>query len=869
MTSAPDKLRGNIWYNWPGGGCAPTHQLTEKTFAGMRPYDVAILGAGVIGCALAYLLSQYRLRTVLIDRAYDVGEGTSKGNSAIIHTGFDATPGSLESQFVTSAARQWPALAEKLKIPFKTISALMLALNEEQSAQLPVIREKALANGVDDVELVTAAEARRLEPNIAAAVCGGLVVPRESIVDPFTTSIAYAEVAVENGVDLVLGLEISGINRPSYETKTLVGTGGVHIPARCVINACGLGSRRLVAAYGGELMDLNPRRGQFVVYDRDCSHLVSRILLPIPTKQTKGMLVAPTIFGNLLAGPTAEDLPPDQPLSASTTADGLSAVRTSARQMCPALHDQPVIATYAGLRCNCAQGSFWIRFNDGQPGIVTLAGIRSTGLTASISTAQYVIERLRTECGLTLQRNERAVDSRPECKWPGWWRRPFDDPQRIAACPDYGRIVCSCENISRGEIQDALASSAGTATLDGLKRRTRVLTGRCQGFNCGVPVAEMISRHFQIPLPAVTRRGPGTEFISGSTGVPRCVAATTARPRDVAAANFRVVIVGAGPAGIGAAIGLASRGVAPVLLIDRAGETGGVPAHYHAKPGGVPTFVVWSRGRVVFGRQLVDDLRRKLEPTNTEVWLECQAAAVDRAAMSITILSPAYGRTKVSAEAFVFACGARERSAAERGWIVGDRSARQLFTMQLLQLIDGCGALPLERPTIIGSDLVAYSAAAKLYAAGAERAALADRRSHPAASLLERLYFGRWCRPAWHPVAGDLAISAGDPTMGLPPDRGYHVGDGIVLSGELVPNSELIVAAGLAVQQPSRIPVCRGRNELPSAGWYIAGAARGGFHGADWCYRDGVRAAGAVAAYLRQLGYRLPRRTDRDRRLTN
>lgn len=734
----------------------------------------------------------------------------------------------------------------------------MLALNEEQSARLPAIREKALANGADDVELVTAAEARRLEPNISAAVCGGLVVPRESIVDPFTTSIAYAEVAVKNGVDLVLGLEITGIDGPGLETKTLVGTGGIHIPARYVINACGLGSRRLVAAYGGELMDLNPRRGQFVVYDRNCSHLVSRILLPIPTKQTKGMLIAPTIFGNLLAGPTAEDLPPDQPASASTTADGLSAVLNSARQMCPALQDLPVIASYAGLRCNCAQGSYWMQFNDGHPGIVTLAGIRSTGLTASISTAQYVIDRLRTECGMSLHRNERAVDSRAECKWPGWWRRPFDDPQRVAAGPDYGRIVCSCENISRGEIQDALASSAGTATLDGLKRRTRVLTGRCQGFNCGVPVAEMISRHFQIPLPAVTKRGPGTEFISGSRGAPRCVTATTDKPRDVAASRYRVVIVGAGPAGIGAAVGLASRGVAPVLMIDRAAEIGGVPAHYQAKPGGVPTFVVWSRGRVVFGRQFVDDLRRRLEVTSTAVWLECQVTAVDEASMSLTTLSPAFGRTSVSADAVVFACGAREKSAAERGWIVGDRSARQLFTMQLLQLIDGCGALPLERPTIIGSDLVAYSAAAKLCAAGAERALLVDQRSHPAASVLERLFFRRWCRPTWHAVSGDLTVAAGDPTMGLPPDCGYHDGDGIVLSGELIPNSELIVAAGLAVKQPSRIPVRVDRNELSSPGWHIAGAAKGGFHGAYWCYRDGLRAASAVADYLRRLGPRPP-----------
>ena len=190
------------------------------------------------------------------------------------------------------------------------------------------------------------------------------------------------------------GVEVSGIRHPEADIKSVMGSVDVCIPCRFVINASGLGSRKLVDTYNGEQMDLNPRRGQFVVYDRESSHLVSRILLPIPTQKTKGMLVCPTIFGNLLSGPTAEDLSPEDICATNTTVAGLSAVRENSIQMCPALSDQIVIATYAGLRCNCAQGSYWLRFNDGHPGIVTLAGIRSTGLTASISTAHYVIQQM-------------------------------------------------------------------------------------------------------------------------------------------------------------------------------------------------------------------------------------------------------------------------------------------------------------------------------------------------------------------------------------------------------------------------------------------------------------------------------------------
>ncbi|QDT75617.1 NAD(P)/FAD-dependent oxidoreductase [Lacipirellula limnantheis] len=853
MNDASHASQGIVWLDWPGVGCAADHRLNAARLAAAGPYDVAIIGAGVIGCALAYELSQYRLRVALIDRALDVGEGTSKGNSAIIHTGFDAEPGSLESQLVTAASRQWPELAARLKIPFMPVSALMIALNEEQQAQLPALREKALANGVDDVELVSAARARQLEPQLSTAVRGGLVIPRESIVDPFTTSVAYAEVARRNGVDMVLGWEVTGIGGTDDGLHAVRGSGGIELRTRLVINASGFGSRKLVDHYGGAPMELNPRRGQFAIYDRQCRQLVERILLPIPTKQTKGMLIAPTVFGNLIAGPTAEDLPPDQIDATGTTPEGLAAVQQSAVQMCPALAEQPVIATYAGLRCNCAQGSYWMRFNDGRPGIVTLAGIRSTGLTASISTAQYVVQQMVEQCGLTLVRNEQATDSRPESRWPGWWRRPFEDAARLAARPDYGRIVCSCENISAGELQDAIEASPGAATLDGLKRRTRVLMGRCQGFNCCVPTAEMIARHFQIPLAAVTKRGPGTEFIAPGDGAPpppivqirdEALQQSTLRP------HYRVIVVGAGPAGLGAAIELSRRGISPVLIVDRAAGIGGVAAHYEVKAGSVPTFVQWNRGRVLFGEQIVARWRAEFERAAVELQLECQVIDVERESKRLRLVSPRLGNVAATADAVLFACGAREKSRSERGWIFGQRPARQFFTMQLLQLIDGAHALPMRQPAIIGSDLVAYSAAAKLRAAGAGDAVMTDRRAQPAAGRAERLYFRRWTRPRWFGATEAATIDRPTSTEAVWLDQRRAACDGIVFAGELLPNSELIAAAGLEIDSTTRIPRRCGTHQLSNAGWFVAGAEIGGFHGADWCYRDGRRAATSVVKYL-------------------
>ena len=281
-----------------------------------RQYDVVVVGAGVVGSALAMELSQYQLSVLLVDANSDVGEGTSKANAAIVHTGFDATPGSLESELVTSASRDWPAMAARLQIPFRECGAVMLARDAEQAAMLPEIHAKAVANGTEDcVRILSAEEVREMEPHAAPSVQGGLLVAREAVADPFTTVVAYAEVAVANGVDLALSTRLVRVNSGSdgeggggtlltlqSSDHSEKDNGDATVHATHLVNASGLGSRAVADLYGGAPFDINPRRGQFLVYDRQASCLLTRILLPLPTKQTKGMLVAPTIFGNVISG---------------------------------------------------------------------------------------------------------------------------------------------------------------------------------------------------------------------------------------------------------------------------------------------------------------------------------------------------------------------------------------------------------------------------------------------------------------------------------------------------------------------------------------------------------------------------------------
>ena len=500
--------KGQVWSDWTPSE-APTQVVPDT-------YDVAIIGAGVVGCALAYRLSQSRVRVLVVDKDHDVGEGTSKGNSAIIHTGFDATPGTLESQLVTRASREWPLLAEKLKVPFDPVSAILLAVDEEQAQQLPKLHEKALANGVTDVEVWSAGRIREAELEVTEDVQGGLYVPRESMVDPFAVPIAYAEVALANGTDFLLGAEVVGIDHRQRPAKTLVTGNGHRAGCRIVINVAGLGSRRVADLYGGRPFDINPRRGQFLLFDRNLRHMVNHILLPVPTEKTKGKLVCPTIFGNILTGPTAEDLPLDQAGAAGTTVEGLREVAEAATRFCPFLAKYRPVATYAGLRCNCQQGSYQVFLNDAHPGIVTVTGVRSTGLTSSPALTDYLIEQMVEQCDLKLSNDPDAIDERPADCWPGWWRPPRDSADLVAQQPDYGRMVCFCEKIPRQEIIDALSSPLCPPTLDAVKRRTRSMTGRCQAFNCGIPIAEVIAEHRGLPIESITKRGPGTSLCCGA-----------------------------------------------------------------------------------------------------------------------------------------------------------------------------------------------------------------------------------------------------------------------------------------------------------------------------------------------------------------
>jgi glycerol-3-phosphate dehydrogenase len=466
--------------------------------------DVVIIGAGVVGTAVARELSRYQLSVILLDAANDIGTGTTKANTAILHTGFDAVPGSLESRLLRRGSALLSDYAARAGIPLERTGALLVAWTGEQRRALPAIEERAIQNGYTGVRPVTAADLYRREPRLGPGALAALAIPDESIICPWTTPLAYATEAVRAGVTLRLGARVTAVRTEAAEHHVATTRGTVR--GRWIVNAAGLGGDRIDAMLGGGGFTIRPRRGELIVFDKLARTLVSSILLPVPTPETKGVLVAPTVYGNILLGPTAEDI--DDRADTATTANGLSALLGAGRRIVPDLAGEEVTATYAGLRAATEHSDYQIRV-DSRLRYACVAGIRSTGLSASLGIAEYVVGQL---AGAGLPLTERTAPAVPPAMpYIGQaGTRPYQDPRRIAADPEYGRIVCHCERVTRGEIRDALGSTLPPADADGLRRRTRAMNGRCQGFYCAAAVSAMMAA----ARAGAARPGPDREPVS-------------------------------------------------------------------------------------------------------------------------------------------------------------------------------------------------------------------------------------------------------------------------------------------------------------------------------------------------------------------
>ncbi len=474
----------------------------------MRNYDVAIIGAGVTGCAIARHLSRFRLKIALIDAAEDVAMGASRANSAIVHAGYDCPAGTLMAKMNVRDNALYDRWCAELDVPFQRVGSLVAAFNPDEKLELRWLYERGLQNGVPDMEMLTGDEARALEPMLSPKAIAALHAKSAGITCPYEMTIACAENAVENGVELLLGRPVKWI--VSEPNSMVIRCGDECISAKRIVNAAGIHADDVARMIEDDSFDIRPRKGEYMLFDRT-ERRPDKVIFHTPTKLGKGILVAPTVDGNVFAGPTAVNVNDKE--DTSVDANLPEVLATLALEATPTLNLRNTIRAFAGLRAQPSTGDFIITSSEKDARMIHAAGICSPGLTSAPAIAEQVEEELRIT-GLIM--SEKAHFN-PYRKHIPVFRTMTEDERRraIAENPLYGRVICRCENVTEAEIVEAVRR--GARTVDGVKRRTRAGMGRCQGGFCTPRVMEIIAREAAIPEENITKSGGNSYMVAGRT----------------------------------------------------------------------------------------------------------------------------------------------------------------------------------------------------------------------------------------------------------------------------------------------------------------------------------------------------------------
>lgn len=474
-------------------------------------YDIAIVGAGVTGAMTARELSKYNLKIALLEKCNDVAMGATKANSGIVHAGFDAAEGSLMAKMNVEGCALMPETCKKLHVPYKNNGSLVVAFSEEEMEHLNVLFERGKANGVPELKILSKEELLALEPNLNPDSFGALHAPTAGIVCPYELTIAAAECAVSNGVEFIRNCEVKAVE--TTDDCIVLDTTQGRIDAKYVINAAGVFSDDLARMAGDDTISITARKGEYFLLDRAVGSLVSNTIFQCPSKMGKGILVSPTVDGNLLMGPTAEDI--DDKSNVNTTNSGLNDVKKYAVKSVPQVNSRNAITSFTGLRAHAAAHEFIIGVSEKNNRLINAAGIESPGLSSAPAIAKYIGEIVKSVFGDI----EVKADYDDTREAPVRFRHMSDEERAelIKKNSAYGRIICRCETITEGEIIDAIKAPAGARDVDGVKRRTRAGMGRCQGGFCGSKVVEILARELGCEINEITKFGGNSNILFEKT----------------------------------------------------------------------------------------------------------------------------------------------------------------------------------------------------------------------------------------------------------------------------------------------------------------------------------------------------------------
>ncbi|ABR47190.1 FAD dependent oxidoreductase [Alkaliphilus metalliredigens QYMF] len=474
-------------------------------------YDITVIGAGITGTFIARELSRYQLRVLLVDKENDIANGTTKANSAIVHAGYDATEGTLKAKLNVRGNELYEKVCQELHVPFKRIGSLVLAFNQQEVETVQELFERGIKNGVPQMEILDKESVLKLENNLSEEVVGALYAKTGGIVGPWELAIALAENALENGVELLL-------NSPVTDMKKIAGgycitAGDRKIESKIIINCAGIHTDDINNMINSPSFEILPNRGEYNLFDKSVGNVVNSVVFRCPSEAGKGVLIMPTVHGNLLVGPTSEYV--ENKTSVETTFEGLTFINDHTKHTLKEISFQNVITSFTGLRAKTRTQDFIIEESKESQGFFNVAGIDSPGLTAAPAIAEYVIELVKAR----IENLEIKQDFNPNTR-PNIHFMELPDSEKaklIEKDPRFGRIICRCENITEGEIVDVIKRKAGATTLDGVKRRARPGSGRCQGGFCAPRVMEILAREQGTDVAEVVKDGLGSYILTGKT----------------------------------------------------------------------------------------------------------------------------------------------------------------------------------------------------------------------------------------------------------------------------------------------------------------------------------------------------------------
>ena len=471
-------------------------------------FDVTIIGAGVVGGMIARRLSQYKLSLCILEKESDVAMGATKANSAIVHEGFDAEPGTLKEKLNVLGSEMMEEIAKELDVKYIKNGSLVIGFDEEDKAALETLLEKGIKNSVKDLRIIEKEEIKTIEPNISDNVLYALYAPTGAIVCPYELTIAAIGNAMDNGAELKRNFKVKSVECDDG-IYTITSEEGEVVTTKFVINAAGIYSDEIAKMVGDNSFEIHPRRGEYILLDKECGNIVKHTIFRTPSKMGKGILVSPTVDGNMLTGPTSEDIEDKE--NTETTLNGFSKIISEGLENVGALNFGKSITSFCGLRSVGSTGDFII--TSPKSCFINVAGIESPGLSSSPAIAVYVEEML-VKMGLSLDAKKSYS---PYRKSPHFFQKASIEEKNEIIKKDkrYGRIICRCETITEGEIVYAIHQNPKPYDMDAVKRRTRAQMGRCQGGFCSPYVMKLIAKEQGIPMEQVTKKGEGSYIATG------------------------------------------------------------------------------------------------------------------------------------------------------------------------------------------------------------------------------------------------------------------------------------------------------------------------------------------------------------------